>query len=211
MRIRNAVLVAALVVAGASPALAQRNQLGISYDWSMPMGDMKDFADNDSWMGFTADYRMSNGRNMTFGGLLGYYEFYQNIPAGAAGSQVNFPQGAISGQQYRHVFSIPIMLSAQMFLGDALHKTRPFIGLNGGVEYLKQTADIGIYTMNTDAWVVAGMPEVGLMFTTSNRTQVNLHARYYFPLSSDALVSSGGTGASFQHLSVGIGIMGRVF
>ena len=212
MRMRFAVLVAALTVIAAAPAAAQRTSVGASYDFSLPMGDLKTYADNDSWLGFTLDIRSqgSGNSNLTFGGLFGYYEFYNMY---SSGSTV-FPRGAISGQQYHHVFSMPIMLGATYWAGRAggYHQgPRLFLGLNAGVTYLKQTTDIGIYSVTNDAWVVAAMPELGIALPTTGRTQANLHVRYHFPFSSSSLYSGGSSGATMQYLSIGLGFNDRMF
>jgi hypothetical protein len=209
MRMRFAALVALLTVIAAAPAAAQRTSVGGSYDWSLPMGDLDKYTGNDSWLGFTVDIRSRGSSDkVTFGGLLGYYEFYDPTISGTTA----VPRGAISGQQYHHMFSLPIMLSATLYGGSAqYHRPRPFIGLNAGVTYLKQTSDIGIYSFISDAWVVSAMPEIGLALPTSGRTQMNLHVRYHIPFSSTSLFSGGTSGASMQYLAIGVGFNDRMF
>jgi outer membrane protein W len=208
MRIR-ALAVAALV-AGivAAPAAAQSKPIvGMSYDMSLPTGDLQDFADNDSWLGFSMDIRAFGASNkISFGGMLGYYEFYNNT----ATEQITFDQATVTGQQYRHMFSLPIMLNAHYYAGSS-YGARPFIGLNAGVTYMKQTLDIGMYTLTSDAWVVSAMPEVGIYLPTSGRTMVNLHARYHIPFSSESMYAGGAGGATMSYLSIGLGFMGRPF
>ena len=209
MRIRALAVAALLAGIVAAPAAAQsRPSVGMSYDMSLPTGDLQTYADNDSWLGWTVDVRaFGESRKISFGGLLGYYEFYQN----SAVEQITFGRGAVSGQQYRHMFSLPIMLNAHYYAGSNTYKARPFIGLNAGVTYMKQTLDIGVYTLTSDAWVLAAEPEIGIMLPTSGRTMVNLHARYHLPMSSSSLYSGGGGDASMSYLSIGMGFMARPF
>ena len=211
MRTRSAALLALLTVLAAAPAAAQRTSVGASYDWSLPMGDLKTYSDNDSWLGFTMDIRTQGSSNkVTFGGLFGYYEFY-NMLASGSGTTV-LPRGAVSGQQYHHVFSLPIMLNATYWTGSGAYgKPRLFLGLNAGVTYLKQTTDIGIYSTINDAWVVAAMPELGIALPTTGHTQMNLHVRYHIPFSSTSLYSGGTSGASMQYLAIGVGFNDRMF
>lgn len=208
MRIRALAVAALAAGMMAAPALAQsRPIVGMSYDMSLPMGDLKTYTNNDSWLGMSLDVRAFGESNkISFGGMLGYYEFYNNITSGTT----VFGSGAISGQQYHHMFSLPIMLNAHYYAGST-YGARPFIGLNAGVTYLKQTADIGIYTLTSDAWVMSAMPEVGLYFPTSGRTMVNLHARYHIPFSSSNMYAGGSGGATMSYLSIGLGFMGRPF
>jgi len=208
MRIR-ALAVAALV-AGiiATPASAQSKPIvGLSYDMSLPTGDLQTYTDNESWLGWTLDVRAFGESNkISFGGMLGYYEFYQMNPV----AQTHFQQADVSGQQYHHMFSLPIMLNAHYYAGST-YGARPFIGLNAGVTYMKQTVDVGIWSLTSDAWVMSAAPEVGIYFPTSGRTMVNLHARYYVPFSSSSLYAGGSGDASMSYLSIGLGFMGRPF
>jgi len=208
MRIR--VLAVAALAAGilAAPGMAQsRPIVGLSYDMSLPTGDLKDYTNNDSWLGWTVDVRAFGASNkISFGGMLGYYEFYQMNST----TQTTFARAAVSGQQYHHMFSLPIMLNAHYYAGST-YGARPFIGLNAGVTYLKQTVDVGIWSLTSDAWVLSAMPEVGIYFPTSGRTMVNLHARYHLPFSSGSMYSSGGPDATMSYLSIGLGFMGRPF
>lgn len=208
MRYGSAALAALCLLAlAAAPARAQRTVVGVSYDWSMPMGDAGDFVDNDSWLGFSIDARYFGDRNArsSMGATFGYYEFYHMDPFA---STINFGATAVTGQQYRHAFSIPLMLNFTGYFGADQYKARPYIGLNGGVSYIKQTVDVGIYTLTSDAWVVSAMPELGVVIPRG-RNMINLHARYHVPFGSDNLFSNGGSGLSFQYLSIGVGFMGR--
>ena len=196
-----------LALAAPAPAHAQRMVAGMSYDWSTPMGDSKKYVDNDSWLGFTLDVRRYADREArtSMGATFGYYEFYHMDPFA---STINFGAAALTGQQYRHAFALPMMLNFTGYFGDQ-YKARPFIGLNAGATYVKQTVDVGIYTLTSDAFVVSAMPEIGVVFPIRGRSLANFHVRYHVPFGSDNLFSEGSSGLSFQYLSVGIGFMGR--
>ena len=210
MRYRTMALTAlALTAIGAAPAAAQRTSVGMSYDWSSPMGDLNDFVNNDSWLGFTLDVRKPAGpdNRAAAGATFGYYEFYQ-MDGAATTTTINFGATAVTGQKYRHVFAIPMMLNVTGY-GGRSSGTRPYLGLNAGVTYVKQTVDIGIYTLTSDVVVVSAMPEIGVMLPTTGRTAMNIHLRYHISFGSDNLYSSGGSGASMPFLSLGIGFMGK--
>lgn len=210
MRTRFVLAVLSGLAAGVAPVRGQGVSAGASYDWSIPIGDLKNYIDNDSWLGFSLDLRKRNPTgSFTYGATFGYLEFYQITPGGSKAT-VTFPQGAVTGQQYHHLFSYPMMLSAAHFFGNA-GGTRPYIGLSAGVTYLKQTVDVGAYTLESDAWKPSVSPELGVAFSTAHRTQVNLHARYHWAAKADGMYTSGAPGASMQYLSIGIGFMGQVF
>jgi len=216
MRSRFVALVAlSLSAAASTPAAAQmmsygsssRTSVGLSYDWSTPMGDHKDFVNNDSWLGFTIDVRKSGGPdNRGAAGLtIGYYEFYK-MDGGASTQTIG--NTTVTGQQYRHTFVIPMMLNVTGYAGRS-SGARPYFGLNAGASYVKQTVDVGIYTLTSDALVVSAMPELGLMLPSMGRTAMNVHVRYHIPFGSSNLYAAGGSGASMQYLSVGVGFGGK--
>lgn len=186
---------------------SRRTSVGLSYDWSSPLGDMKSFVNNDSWLGFTVDVRKYAGPdNRAAAGLtFGYYEFYRMD--GGPNTQT-FDNAAVTGQQYHHAFVIPMMFNVTGYAGSS-RGARPYLGLNAGATYIKQTVDIGIWTLTSDAVVVSAMPEIGIVLPTAGRTAISLHARYHIPFGSDNLYSQGSTGASMQFLSIGLGFMGK--
>jgi len=216
MRSRFVALAALALSAGAAaPAAAQmmsyssssHTAVGLSYDWSTPMGDTKHFVNNDSWLGFTLDVRKSGGPNNrgAAGLTFGYYEFYR---MDGAANTMTFGTTSVTGQQYRHAFVIPMMLNVTGYAGSP-SGMRPYFGLNAGATYIKQTVDIGIYSLTSDAVVVSAMPELGVMLPSMGRTAVNLHVRYHIPFGSSNLYAEGGSGASMQFLSVGVGFIGK--
>lgn len=200
--VRFFALVAAVLAAAARPATAQK-VIGWSYDWSMPMGDLKDFTDNDSWLGFGLDLRTFTNERVSVGLQVGYYEFYHNTT-----DLITLPAGAISGDQYRNVIAVPIMLGVAVHGGNAGGGgARPYIGVNAGVYYFHQTLDVGTVTTDGDNWIFGIAPEAGVRLPVRSSVGTVLHVRYNYPISSGTFLS--GDKRSFQYLSVGIGFYGR--
>lgn len=199
--VRFFALAAALVGVAARPAVAQK-VIGWSYDWSMPMGDLKDYTDNDSWLGFGLDLRTFTSENVSFGLQVGYYEFYNNTT-----DLIELPNAAISGDQYRHVMSVPLMLSAFVHGGHAGYGARPYIGINGGVYYFHQTVSIGTIFTEKDNWIFGVAPEAGLLLPVRGNVGTTLHVRYNYPIKSGSFLT--GDPRSFQYLSVGLGFYSR--
>jgi len=194
-------LAAVLLAASARPAVAQK-VIGWSYDWSMPMGDLKDYTDNDSWLGFGLDLRTFTNERVSVGLQVGYYEFYNNTT-----DLITLPSGAISGEQYRNVIAVPIMLGVAVHGGHSGSGARPYIGVNAGVYYFHQRLDIGTITTDTDNWVFGVAPEAGIRLPVRSNVGTVLHVRYNYPISGGTFLN--GEARSFQYLSVGIGFYGR--
>ena len=194
-------LAAALLVGAARPAVAQ-NVIGWSYDWAMPMGDMKDYIENDSWLGFGLDLRTFKSENVSFGLSVSYSEFYENTT-----DLIELPSGAISGQQYRHLFAVPLMLSAFYHGGHAGYGARPYIGLNAGAYYFHQEFNVGAIFTDNSNWIFGVAPEVGLLLPVRGTVGTVLHVRYNYPMSAGSFLSR--EARSFQYLSVGIGFYSR--
>jgi hypothetical protein len=195
---------AALLLAAApqvSTAQARGAYGGWAYEWSLPMGDLKDFVSNDSWVGFTAQGRRFVSEGFAVGGFIGYTSFYTNTS-----DVIELPQGALSGDQYRHVGIMPIMVGFYKHLGSGGHP-QPYLGLNLGAYYFYQMLDIGIFTTNTHEWLFGVAPELGVVLGVRGRTAMALQVRYHYPVSGGQFLS--GSERSFQFVSVGFGMFGR--
>lgn len=194
-------LAAGLLAAATRPAAAQ-TVIGWSYDWSLPMGDLKDYVDNDSWIGFMFEGRSMRGERVSVGAQVGVYEFYTNTS-----DLITLPSGAISGLQYRHVTAVPLMLSVFAHGGHSGSGARPYIGANVGVYYLHQLIDIGTITTDRDNWLFGFSPEIGVLLPMRGNSGTTLHVRYNYPVSGGSFLS--GQARSFQYLSIGLGFYTR--
>ena len=174
---------------------------GFAYEWSLPMGDMKEFVGNDSWVGFTAQGRRFLSQSFAIGGLIGYTSMYENTT-----DAIELPQGAISGDQYRHVGVMPVMVGFFKHFGSGGHP-QLYVGLNIGAYYFYQMLDVGIFTTNDNNWIFGGAPEVGMVLGVRGHTAIALQARYHYPMSAGEFLS--GEARSFQYLSVGLSFFGR--
>jgi hypothetical protein len=201
MRIVFLLLAAILLAASCAPS---RRATGyqVVLRLALPMGDLKDYIDNDSWLGFGLDIRTFTKENVSFGLQVGYSEFYNNTT-----DLINLPSAAISGDQYRHLISVPLMLSAFLHGGHQGYGARPYIGVNAGAYYTHQSINIGTIHSDTDNWVFGVAPELGLLLPVRGSVGTVLHARYNYPISGGTFLS--GQARSFRYLTIGIGFYSR--
>jgi len=199
---------AALVLALASPSVSSAQGKGSyggwSYEWALGIGDLEQYIGNDSWVGFTLQGRSFVSEHFAVGGFIGYNVFYENTS-----DVIVLPRGAISGQQYRHLSTVPIMVGFYRHFGggESGRGTQLYLGLNGGVYYFYQMMDIGVLSLSTSEWLFGVAPEVGIVMTRG-RTAVALQAKYHYPIpGGDGFLS--GQERSFQYLSIGLGFFAR--
>src|SRR5262245_43098059 len=195
---------AAFVLAVAVPQVAGAQSKaawgGWSYEWGLPIGDLEEYVSNDSWVGFTLQGRTFVADRWAVGGFIGYNVFYENTQ-----DVIDLPRGAISGDQYRHMSMVPIMVGLYRHMGPG---RRLYIGINGGVYYHYQLLDIGVLSLSTSEWLWGFAPEAGLVLATRGRTAVALQAKYNVPVSGgDGFLS--GQERSMQYLSVGLSFFAR--
>lgn len=191
----------ALATPGVAAAQTSRGAWGgWSYEWGMPIGDLDEYIGNDSWVGFSLQGRTFVRERWAVGGFIGYNVFYENT-----NETIVLPRGALSGDQYRHLSAVPIMIGVYRHM---LQGQRLYVGINGGVYYFYQMMDIGIMSISTNEWLWGFAPEAGLVLAARGRTAVALQARYHYPIpGGDGFLS--GQERSFQFLSIGIAFFGR--
>ena len=85
----------------AGRARAQKQYVGtLSYTMAQPSGDASDFANNFSWLGFTAEGDWFLRPNISAGFIGGWQEIYKET----SGDSYTFSNGTISvARTYRHI------------------------------------------------------------------------------------------------------------
>lgn len=197
----GAAVAGALALLAPRPATAQY-YAGIGYNVSFPVSDLQDFVDNESWLGFTFDGRRMKGP-WGIGLTAGYNEYHQTtrdqIDVGDNG-------GAVTGQQYRHVLSFPMLVAADYFprLARGVQGPQPFLGLGVGTYYIRQRFEIGSVAFEADNWHFGFMPEAGVAIPTGGGRMLTLTARYNLPVNGGDYL--GGDSRSYQSVSLAIGM-----
>jgi hypothetical protein len=199
-RALGAVVVAALAFLAPRASSAQY-YAGFTYNLSFPTGDLQKFTDNESWLGFTFDGRRMKGP-WGIGLTAGYNEFHTSttdqIELGNNG-------GAVSGEQYRHVLSFPMLIAADYFprLARGVQGPQPYLGLGAGTYYIRQRFEIGSVAFEEDNWHFGFMPELGVAVPTGSGRMLTLSARYHIPVNGGTYL--GGDSRSYQSVSIGVG------
>jgi hypothetical protein len=180
----TALLLIVSIVAGTEKAHTQDWYTGATYDVSIPAGDLQEFIEDPSWLGFSLTFRKQVDRNVTAGLWFGWHVFSERT-----GETIQLEHGAATGTQDRYVNSFPIMLNAHYYLGER-GNIRPYLGLNaGGLIVLRRYA-IGIITLDNDSWEWGVTPEIGAVIPLNRETALLLKGKFTYAFTGEDLAGS---------------------
>jgi outer membrane protein W len=164
-------------------AVGQNQMSGISWNIGIPTGQMSSYMDKISYGGFGVEFHKFTGENTSVGILFSW-----NVWSNLTGDIIPFSNGgvsgAVSGTQIRYYNSFPILLNVHYYLNEKNAEFRPYAGLNVGTYYILQRLDIGTWSLSNDQWHFGLAPEAGFMVEVSNRTYLNVNARYNYAFDS---------------------------
>lgn len=154
------VFVAAIAV---GQVKAQESLFSLQYSVGFGTGSVKDFVDAAAWRGMSMEYRYLTSPNLGIGFETGYNLFYKEMPYATytKGSQ------SLTGKQWRYLHMVPIFAAADYYLKPD-ETLNPFVGLGIGTLFSNRDVDMGVFTMEDDAWQFALRPEIGTMISTQN-------------------------------------------
>jgi hypothetical protein len=197
---RDWIVVAGLTLAIASPLHAQHDFFSaMEYSVASPIGDSRRFGAG-SWAGANWEGRWMYGPHASFGTLLGFNEFYRR-----ESGTTTFPEGAATGDQYRHLLAIPMLFTASWYIIGQRDDPRWYIGAGAGPQYNEQLYQLGFELRRHSDWAVAFVPEVGLAFQAWYGTGGIVSLRYHLPTESGSFLGSGSQRFPYVSFSVGFG------
>jgi hypothetical protein len=170
---------------------------GFYYGLSYPMADTKNFIENVSWLGVGAEYRRWAGGHFTYAGWIGWNFFDERTD-----EMILIENGAVSGNQFRYLNYVPIMVGAQFYIGPD-GGIRPYLGLSGGTVYRRQRLDIGLFNITESGWYGCFAPELGVMLPLSG-IRLPIHLRYVYVLPK-------GDGVDWSYVSLNFEILFKFF
>jgi hypothetical protein len=199
MRVSLAVAIAA--IAAASPLAAQHRYLSaIEYSVAIPLGDTRDYIPRGSWAGAAWEARWMDKPHTSLGVLVGFNTFYRR----QTGS-FDYPNGTITGDQYRHLMSLPILATGAYYFTANRDDPRWYIGGGLGPVFSSQLFRLGLQEQRHSDWAFSVVPEVGLAFSAWYGTGGILALRYHLPTENSGLFARG-SNQRFQYLSFSVGI-----
>jgi hypothetical protein len=155
------------------------------YHWSLPVGDTKDYADNDSWVGVALEGRRFIAQDLSTSFLFGWTEFYDR-----------------TAEQDRNLRIIPVLLGGQRYLGRP-GGVQPYVGLSLGIYWIRQTQDSESSAFAAEDVLFGVAPEVGLAIPLRREVAMIFSTRYDVPFSGGDFL---GGAQSFRYWSLGLGL-----
>ncbi len=131
----------------------------VTYDISVPMGEMKDYIGTTSARGVSIDGRGYVNDVASVGGNFSWHTFYEAIPSR---SETFGDTRTITGQQWRYVNSFPLMINAHYYFADEF-SLRPYIGGGLGTTHVIKSTNFGVYTIEDKNWHFGIQPEIGVL------------------------------------------------
>lgn len=170
------ILITTLAIAGVN-AIAQEqgsSLLSFNYHMAVPSSDFKDFLDEPSFRGFSADYRYYAVDKFAVGIHSGYQVFHHKYPR----ETYYFENGAATLVHWRYAHVVPILAVAHYdFFGED-SKLKLSGGLGLGPYYVREEVWIGMYTLTFDQWGFGLAPELMLRYMFNDRFGMLFSPRY---------------------------------
>jgi outer membrane protein len=196
-----AFLTAAAAATAAAPLHAQHRYLSaLEYSVGIPIGDTHDFISRGSLSGGVWEARWMDKPHTSVGALLGFNEFYRR----QAGS-FDYPNGTITGDQYRHLVMLPILVTGAYYFTANRDDPRWYVGGGAGAVYTEQLFRLGLHEQRHSDWAFAVVPEFGLAFSAWYGTGGIVALRYHLPTQTSGMFTTGDRRLQYLSLSMGLG------
>ncbi len=131
---------------------------GLSYSMAVPLAGTQDYIDAGSFRGLNYEGYHEMSPKFALGWLFGWNVFKSEL-RNETYTQDNV---TITGNQFRYQNEFP-MLVRGLFLMGAPAGIRPYVGAGIGVIYNVRRTDIGLYSIEKNAWHFAMAPEMGIL------------------------------------------------
>jgi outer membrane protein len=177
-----AILLLAVLVT-AAPAQLARDYTGVlSYNIGMPTGDLNDFISNTSFRGFEVE-----GRRFIRPDLSWSLSWQWNTFNEATSGTFRIPNGHITGNQHRVLYSWPFLAKAHYYFTEPTISNKnavPYVGLGAGAYWIRETLEFGIVAVEETSWHFGFSPEAGVLIPTVGANDIVMSAGYHYAFRS---------------------------
>ena len=195
---RRFVIVAALLVAPGVANAQDRLLAAVGYSMAFPTGDTERYAPGTSFSGFSWEWRSYIRPHTSIGVSTGFNEFHKRN-----GGTFDFPRGAITGEQYRHLLVVPLLATGAWYFKGNRNDPRWYLGGGIGTRWVQQLLQLGLAERVEDGWDFVVAPEAGLAFKMWYGTGGIVSLRYQLPVHDERLLAGF---HRFQYFSLSFGI-----
>lgn len=185
-------------MAAATHAQESSLRLNINYTVASPSGGFKDFIEETSWRGWTANLLYGVSDKISVGLGIGFHDFYQKYPRAVYTLQEG---GEISAVITNSVQTIPLLASVQYnFMPEAA--VQPYVGAGIGGNFILYHQYLGQFANTRNDFGFAVRPEAGIYIPIGKRDfGININGVYnYMPYKKAGFdnVNSWGIGAGVR-------------
>lgn len=193
----------AICLIGLSPLL-KAQMLNLNYQISVPIGDLKDYVDKASFRGFNLEYHNYLSERVSLGIAIGWDVYYQDKKNATGNFRFsgNDDIYTMTGNQYRYVNTVPMLLVPRYYFTDQNTSVRPFAGLGIGTSWTEKRLELGQYASTISRWQFNIAPEIGMYVPINDQFALNFGAKYAY-----ATKASHGRIPAMQYFTFNIGII----
>jgi hypothetical protein len=179
---RTLIPLAALVVLLVTPAARADippTLVGVSYQFSIPIGETYNYTPPVSWRGVGLDLATFIRRDLAVGLAFGWIVFHENIT-----STITIRGTEITGNQDRTLNIWPTLVNARWFPKISSNRDiQPYVGANVGGYIIERYLAIGLSSAQETHYHFGLAPEIGVFFQNPIGA-VFLNARYNMAFAS---------------------------
>jgi len=149
------------------------NAIALEYQVSFPSGNLKDYIAKTSWRGIGFEYRQNVTEKLFWGVEVGWNVFYEKR------EDATYTDGTISitGTQFRYESAVPMMVNVGMDF-KSFNIAKPYASLGIGALYNRTRMDVGVYTLDKEAWHFLLKPELGVIISPTEGTGIIFNVNY---------------------------------
>jgi len=155
-------------------AFSQDDLFYISYGPSIPLGKTSDYTEKMSWRGFGFGYSQFVNENIAVGFDISWSTYDELLKD----ETLEYNNLTITGTQYRYINTVPVHATIQYYMGDEYLKY--FVGFGIGTSWTEKITDIGAYSILNSEWQFSFAPEVGVMYSVSEKVYPFFKVKYYY-------------------------------
>ena len=162
-----------LVLAGAEARALPPTLIGVSYQFSIPIGETFNYTAPVSWRGIGLDVASFVRPDLAVGLAFGWNVFFDNTT-----STIHFQGVDITGNQDRTLNVWPVLVNARWFPRISSNRDiKPYIGANIGGYIIERYLGLGLNAFQQTNFHFGLAPEIGVFFEQPFGA-IFLNARY---------------------------------
>jgi hypothetical protein len=176
----------------------KNNEVFLSYNFGVPIGDTKDYVSKVSLVGAELSWKRLEGQNVSISLSVGWNVFFEETS-----EILNLKNADVSGKQNRYINAFPMLIGAQYYIGK--NKSRPYVGLNTGFLYSVRKLQLGIYEETDNNWRFMLQPEAGFIINYDNSSDIAIGVSYNYSKSATFDASGKSVAESWVGLKIAYG------